>query len=131
MTEFPMTMAALLLALAIYLWSGLRVGGARGRFKVDAPATTGPPEFDRIYRAQMNTLEQVVLFVPLLLLAAVVWGDRWAALFGLVWSLGRILYIVTYARDASKRTLGFVLSAGASAVVLIGLAVTLAIRAAA
>jgi glutathione S-transferase len=129
MTTYPLTIAALLLALAVYTWSGALVGRARGKYGVEAPATSGVREFDRVFRAQMNTLEQIVLFVPLLIVAAALWGDRIAAGYGLLWSIGRILYVVTYARDPAKRAFGFLLSAGASLVVLIGLAVTLALRA--
>ena len=130
MIAYPLTIAALLFGLAVYSWSGILVGRARSKYKVDAPATSGAPEFDRVFRAQMNTLEQLVLFVPLLMLAAILWGDRAAAVYGLIWGLGRILYVATYAKDASKRSLGFALSAGTSMLVLIALAVTLAMRAA-
>jgi glutathione S-transferase len=129
MTNYPLTIAALLLGLAVYVWSGGLVGRARGKYYVQAPATSGAPEFDRLFRAQMNTLEQIVLFVPLLVLAASLWGDRIAAAYGLVWSIGRILYVLTYAKDPAKRSLGFALSAGASMLVLIALVVTLVIQA--
>ena len=128
MTQYPLTIAALLLGLAVYIWSGALVGRARGKFNVQAPATSGAPEFDRLFRAQMNTLEQIVVFVPLLAIAAALWGDRIAAAYGLLWSVGRILYVVTYAKDPAKRSLGFALSAGASALVLIGLVATLVLR---
>jgi len=127
MTVYPLTFATLLLALAVYFWSVAKVGRARGRYKVQAPAVTGAPEFERVLRAQQNTVEQLVAFVPLLLLAAIFWGDRWAALYGMIWSVGRILYIVTYAQDAQRRSLGFILSAGLSLLVLLALAATLAI----
>jgi len=129
MTDYPLTIAALLLGLAVYSWSGGLVGRARGKYNIQAPATSGAPEFDRLFRAQMNTLEQIVMFVPLLVLAAALWGDRIAAAYGLLWSVGRILYVLTYAKDPAKRSLGFALSAGASFLVLLALAVTLVIRA--
>ena len=52
-----------LLALMLYLWMGLRVGSARGRLGVEAPATTGNPEFERYFRVQSNTLEWLPLFL--------------------------------------------------------------------
>lgn len=127
---YPLTLAALLAAIGVFVWTGILVGRARGKYQVAAPATTGPPEFERVYRAQMNTLEQIVVFLPLLVLAAMLWGDRSAAAYGLVWSLGRILYVVTYAKDPARRSLGFILSAGTSTLVLVALAVTLVMRAA-
>lgn len=128
MTAYPLTIATLLLALAIYLWSAILVGRARGRYKVQAPAVTGPAEFERVFRAQQNTAEQLIPFIPVLALAAAFWGDRWGALYGLVWCVGRILYIVTYAADAQKRGAGFLVTALSTILVMIGIAVTLLLR---
>ena len=128
MTAYPLTVATLLLAFFIYIWSIARVGGARGRHQVQAPAVTGHPEFERILRAQQNTVEQLVVFVPLLALAAAFWGDRWGALYGVVWCIGRALYIVTYAQDAQKRSTGFMITALSTLMVMLALVVTLALR---
>ena len=86
------------------------MGGARAKFNVPAPLSGGHPAFDKRYRVQMNTLEQPVLFVPGILLAAPVLGDLVTGGLGLVWSLGRILYAVTYVRDPAKRSAGFMLT---------------------
>ena len=51
------TLATLLLLFGC-VWL---VSAARGRHKVRAPATTGPEEFERAYRVQMNTLENAVI----------------------------------------------------------------------
>lgn len=128
MNDYPLTIAALLLALLAYLYATIAVGRGRGKYKVAAPATTGHPDFERIFRAHQNTVEQFVFFVPLLALTAVMWGDRIAALYGLIWSVGRLLYIVTYAQAAEKRSLGFMLSGALSMLVLIALIVTWAMR---
>ena len=127
MPHYPLATAVLLLALVVYVGAVIAVGQARGRFKIDAPATTGHPTFERVFRAQQNTLEQTILFLPLLALTAATFGDRVAGSYGLIWSLGRILYLVTYSRGAS-RSLGFLLSAGTSAVMLIALAVAQLVR---
>ena len=123
MNAYPLTIAALLLALVVYVGAVIAVGRARGRFKIDAPATTGHPTFERMFRAQQNTLEQTVLFLPLLALAAATFGDRVGGIYGLVWSVGRLLYIVSYAREASSRAPGFMLSAGVSAGMLVAVVV--------
>ena len=39
-------------------------GRARVRCNVPAPATTGHPVFERYFRVQQNTLEQLIVFVP-------------------------------------------------------------------
>jgi len=129
MTAYPLTVATFLLAAAIYIWAALRVGKARGTHKVQAPAVTGHPEFERIFRAQQNTAEQLIIFVPLLFLAAAYWGDAAGAIYGVIWCVGRILYITTYAADAQKRTAGFMITALSSILVLLGLAITLVVRA--
>ena len=126
MHHYPFTVAALLLALLVYVWAGYRVGRARAAFGVKAPACTGDDNFERVFRAQQNTVEQMIFFLPLLALAAWLWGDRLAAVYGLVWSLGRILYVEGYAREAGKRELGFMLSGLLSLLVLVGILGTLA-----
>jgi uncharacterized MAPEG superfamily protein len=86
------------------------VGMARGRHGVNAPATTGHPAFERVFRVQMNTLEASVMFLPALWLAGRYGDPTWAAGFGALWLAGRVLYAVTYAMDAQKRGAGFVIA---------------------
>lgn len=128
MHHIPFTLGGLVLSLAVYVWAVIRVGQARAKYHVIAPAVTGDPAFERAFRAQQNTVEQMVLFLPLLGLASLIWGDVWAGLYGLVWSLGRLLFIETYARAAGRRSLGFLLSGGLSMGVLIAIDVTFALR---
>ncbi len=128
MPAYPLTTAALILALVVYVGAVMSVGRARGKYGVQAPATTGDPAFDRVFRAQQNTVEQIILFLPLLALTALRFGDLTAGIYGLVWSAGRILYIVTYARNAGSRAPGFLLSAGLSVGMLIALVGSLALR---
>jgi hypothetical protein len=40
------------------------VGRARGRYGITAPATTGHEIFERHFRVQQNTMEQLLLFLP-------------------------------------------------------------------
>jgi uncharacterized membrane protein YecN with MAPEG domain len=102
-----LTSLVTLLAVAMYFATGIRVGLARMRTGVAAPATTGHPDFDRAFRIQMNTLEWMPIFLPALWLTAFYVGDAWAAAGGAVWIAGRILYIVGYTRAAEKRSPGF------------------------
>jgi glutathione S-transferase len=87
----------------------------RSKHAVHAPAVTGAPEFERAFRVQMNTLEQFVLFLPLLWLATVypVVSGYLAPGFGLIWLVGRILYASGYMADPAKRSLGFNIGAAA------------------
>lgn len=125
MIDYGWTLLALLAALLVYVCAAIRVGRARGAYGVKAPATSGPAAFECVYRAHQNTVEQMVLFLPLLAVTAVVWGDRWAALYGAVWAVGRLLYIEGYARAPEKRELGFMLSGVLSLLVLVALTGTL------
>jgi glutathione S-transferase len=105
-----------LLAVIFYFWIGFRVGQARARFGVKAPATTGNPDFERAYRVQVNTLEWMPIFLPAIWLAAFYVNDLFAAAVGLVWIVGRVLYLQGYSQAAEKRGTGFFVQAIAAAV---------------
>jgi glutathione S-transferase len=107
-------------ALLLYLWMGIRVGRARTKYAVVAPAVTGAPEFERTLRVQMNTLEWLPLFLPSLWLFACYWDPRIAAAVGAVWILARLAYAISYVQDPAKRGLGFGLQALATFVLLFG-----------
>ena len=123
MVQYPYSMLVLALALSVYIWVVLKVGKARGQYGVLAPEENGPPEFRRVYRVHMNTLEQLVLFVPALGIFALAWGDVIAACIGVVWPIGRVLYALGYYKAAEKRGPGFGLSFLSSIILLIGGAV--------
>jgi glutathione S-transferase len=105
-----------LLAVLFYFWIGFRVGQARAKFGVKAPATTGNPDFERAYRVQMNTLEWMPIFLPAIWLAALYASDVFAAAAGLVWIAGRVLYLQGYTQAAEKRETGFFVQAIAAGV---------------
>lgn len=109
-----------LLAVLFYVYTGSRVPPARRKFGIPAPAMSGHPDFDRIFRVQMNTLEWMPIFLPLLWLFAVYVSDVGAAALGLVWIGGRILYMLRYTEAAEKRGPGFGLQAGVCMVLLVG-----------
>jgi glutathione S-transferase len=110
-----------ILAILVVFWTAFRVGGMRGKHNIQAPAITGHPEFDRAYRVQMNTLEQFVLFLPLLWLSNAFFHmmPLLTGAVGLVWIVGRIIYALAYMADPSKRSLGFTISILATAVLLV------------
>ena len=96
-----------LAAVFVYFVTTLNVGRAREKYKIVAPAVTGNLDFERVYRVQMNTVEQIVAFLPALWLFAIYLSPVWASAFGVVWIVGRILYAVGYTRSADKRDVGF------------------------
>ncbi len=92
-----------LLTIALLFATAVLTGRARGKYGIKAPATSGHPAFERAYRIQMNTLEQAVMFLPTLWLAARFGNPTWAGILGLVWVAGRVWYIVAYQRDPARR----------------------------
>lgn len=117
-----------LVSLLFYFYLSLDVGKARVRCKVKAPATTGDPAFERLYRVQMNTLEWLPLYLPCLWLFGWYVSDLWAAAVGAVWILGRYLYKMGYEEAPEKRSLGFGVQALATAVLFFGAAIALVYR---
>ena len=108
------------LAMLQYLYFGIAVGGARGRYGVKAPATTGNEVFERYFRVHMNTLELMVVLIPALPLFAWYVSPRWAAGLGAVYLVGRFLYFFGYVKDPAKRSIGFMLSFLPMIVLLLG-----------
>lgn len=117
-----MAAAHLVLALALleFFFFGLAVARARATYKVPAPATTGNEVFERYFRAQMNTLEQLIIFVPGLMLFAWYVNAWVAAALGAVFIIGGALYFRGYVRAAEGRHFGFMLSVVPNVALLIG-----------
>lgn len=107
-------------SLMLYFVMGIKVGMARGKFNVPAPATTGHPDFDRIFRVQMNTLEWLPIFLPSLWLFSLFVHDFIAAALGAIWIVGRYIYMQGYIEAAQKRSVGFAIQALATLVLLVG-----------
>jgi glutathione S-transferase len=116
----PLVALVTLLSLLVYFWMSLRVGGARGKFGVEAPATTGHPEFERHFRVHYNTSEWLWLYLPSLWLFAIYVNDLIAAGVGVVWIVGRIIYALSYVKDPKTRSAGFGIQGLATAVLLFG-----------
>ncbi len=112
---------ALVVLLTVILLFAVTIlaGRARAKYKIKAPATTGHPAFERAHRIQMNTLEQAVMFLPTLWLAARFGNPSWAGILGLVWLLGRVWYVLAYQRDPAKREPAFGLAMLAFALLLV------------
>ena len=99
------------LAIAFYFFTSVRVAKAHVIFGVKLPAMTGHPDFERVYRVQMNTLEWMPIFLPSLWLFAIYISDPIAAALGMVWIAGRILYLIGYSKAVEKRSPGFAVQA--------------------
>jgi glutathione S-transferase len=112
-------------ALLLYFYMGFQVGVARGKFGVEAPATSGHPEFERYFRVHMNTLEWLVIFLPCLWMASFFSTD-WDAIgaavitvIGVVWIVGRFIYMRSYVSDPKTRSAGFGIQALATLLLML------------
>lgn len=99
-----------ILALIQYLFFGILVGRARAKYGINAPAVSGNEHFERAFRIHANTLEQLVVFLPALFIAAHYWQPTVIALIGVVYLIGRFLYWRAYTADPQTRAVGFLLT---------------------
>jgi glutathione S-transferase len=109
-----------LVTLVFYIVVAMRAARLRGVHKVAAPTMSGPPDFERAQRVHLNTLETMVPFLVALWLCAIFWAPRPAALLGVLWLFGRVIYAVSYYRAPASRQPGFMLGMIALILLLIG-----------
>jgi glutathione S-transferase len=108
-------------ALLQFFWFGWQVGVARGKYNIPAPAISGNDVFERTFRVQMNTQEQLLVFLPALWIFASFISPLWAAVLGAVFIVGRAVYAMTYVRDPKSRSIGFALTALPNLLMLLGI----------
>lgn len=108
------------LALLQFVVFGFKVGGARGRYGVKAPAITGNEIFERYFRVQQNTLELLIAFVPGLYLFSRYWNPWVAAGLGVIYLIGREVYAAGYVKEPAKRSAGFGMSFLPTAILILG-----------
>lgn len=113
----------IVLALIEYFIFGALVGRARGQYGVQAPAVTGHPIFERYFRVHYNTMEQLVMFVPSMWFFGMYVSPTWAALLGIVFIIGRVLYLRGYVEEPSKRETGVIVGAVALVILMLGAAI--------
>ena len=109
-----------LLALFEYLVIGWLVSRARVRYKVVAPAVTGHAEFERHFRVQQNTIEQLIVVLPAMWIFGLTWSPLWGAVLGLIYVLARVFYAYGYIKTGTGRHYGFMLGLYATVGLLIG-----------
>jgi uncharacterized membrane protein YecN with MAPEG domain len=96
------------------------VGSSRTRYHIEAPKTEGNETWERLYRVQMNTLEQLIVFLPGMMLFASYASARWAWVPGVLFIIGRQLYAMEYVKEPKTRVPGMALTLFANAVLLGG-----------
>jgi glutathione S-transferase len=117
---FHLTALVTCLAILFYFLTSVQVAKARGTFGIKAPAISGNPDFERVFRVQMNTLEWLPIFLPALWLFAIYISDAIAAALGVVWIAGRIFYLTGYSKAANKRGPGFAIQFVAAMLLWLG-----------
>ncbi|XP_029585488.1 microsomal glutathione S-transferase 2 isoform X2 [Salmo trutta] len=90
-----------------------RVGLARMTHKVIPPTVTGPPEFERTFRAHQNNVELYPVFLVVLWTSGLLFSEVLAVLGGVVYMVARHMYFNGYIMSTKKRLPGFYLTLGA------------------
>jgi len=109
-----------LLTALVYFWMATQVARTHSRVGILAPTMTGDPLLERTIRAHANTLEWMPIFLPSMWLFAIYWNSLVAALMGIAWIVGRVMYFLGYVASPSKRYPGFFIQATAAFVLLLG-----------
>jgi glutathione S-transferase len=111
-----------LLAAAVCFWMSTGVARAHQKTGILAPTMTGDPVLERTVRAHANTLEWMPIFLPSLWLFSIYWSPTVAAILGLAWVVGRVIYFLGYVASPQKRYPGFFIQAAAAFLLLLGAA---------
>ena len=115
-----LVLLTILLALVEYIVMAALVGRARAKYGIKAPATTGNPDFERVNRVHINTLEALIVFVPGVWIFALYVSELWAAVLGALFVVGRALYAVGYISAAEKRGPGAGITGIVNMVLIVG-----------
>lgn len=110
----------ILLALVEYIVMAALVGRARAKHGVFAPAMTGHPEFERANRVHVNTLENLIIFIPAVWIFATYLSVLWAAILGALFVVARALYAIGYLQAAEKRSIGAGITGIVNIVLVVG-----------
>lgn len=126
---YPLTGIVTILTLFVYFRMAMKVGRTRAKLNVPAPAMTGPNKFMRVLRVHENTMEGLLMFLPSLWLFALTTHDLWAAIIGIFYPIGRLIYARGYYAEAGKRSTGFTIGLASTAILMIGSLITLSLMA--
>ncbi|XP_072898829.1 microsomal glutathione S-transferase 2 isoform X2 [Hemitrygon akajei] len=99
--------AVSLLSAIQQAYFAVRVGNARKMYKVLPPLVTGSPDFERIFRAQQNSVEFYPTFLVVLWSSGLFFNQEIASIIGLLYLFSRFIYFNEYAKSAKRRLPAF------------------------
>ncbi|KAK0152449.1 Leukotriene C4 synthase [Merluccius polli] len=95
--------AVSVVAVVEQAYFSLQVVYARRKHSVSPPATSGPPEFDRVYRAHVNCTEYFPIFLTVLWTAGLFFHQGVSSLCGLLYLYSRYCYFHGYRQSPQQR----------------------------
>ncbi|XP_047441865.1 leukotriene C4 synthase [Mugil cephalus] len=95
--------AVTVLGILEQAYFSLQVIYARRKYSVSPPTTAGPPEFERIFRAQANCSEYFPIFITVLWTAGVFFSQGLSSICGLLYLYGRLCYFWGYSESPQGR----------------------------
>ena len=108
-----------LLLIVEYMFFTGNAGAARAKGDVKAPAMTGDQSFERALRVQLNTLEQLIITLPAMWICATYFRADLAAVLGVIFFIGRLIYRSAYLKEPSTRLVGMLVGFLANAVLVL------------
>lgn len=101
--QIALLAAVTVLGVLEQAYFALQVIYARRKYSVSPPDTAGPPEFERVFRAQANCSEYFPIFVSVLWVAGLFFQQGVAAVCGLLYLYARYQYFQGYRLSAHGR----------------------------
>ncbi|XP_069809996.1 leukotriene C4 synthase-like isoform X2 [Dendropsophus ebraccatus] len=94
-----------LLGVLEQAYFSLQVIAARRKYSVSPPSISGPPEFERVFRAQVNCTEYFPLFLAVLWLSGIFFHQGTAAVCGILYLFARYRYFKGYSASSQGRSM--------------------------
>ncbi|XP_070769790.1 leukotriene C4 synthase [Enoplosus armatus] len=95
--------AVTVLGILEQAYFSLQVIYARRKYSVSPPSMVGPPEFERVFRAQANCSEYFPIFITVLWTSGVFFSEGLSSVCGLLYLYGRFRYFRGYSQSAQGR----------------------------
>jgi glutathione S-transferase len=94
---------SILFIIAVYYGQSIQVTIKRIKAGIKYPAVSGEDQFERVFRAHYNSLENIVIVIPLILIFGFTVNMFWGAIAGFGWGIFRIFYAIGYSKSAATR----------------------------